>query len=671
MTLGVSALFQLEKSSFRQDINGLRAWAVVAVMLFHFGIPGFSGGFAGVDVFFVISGFLMTDIIVSGLVEERFRLGQFYLARAKRIFPALIALVLVWMLAGWFFLPTPDYQELGSQIGYALGFISNIEFANEAGYFDSVAHEKWMLHTWSLSVEWQFYLIFPIFLWCVAKLFNQNLTAIFMALGVLFVGSLGYAFAVTQTSPSDAFYLLPSRAWEMAAGGIVFFLARLRKPINISSGTYALAWAMMFGSFFMLDAQTIWPAPFALFAVGATMLLILASRQNDVITAHPVAQWLGQRSYSIYLWHWPFVVLLFFMGKQDSWLWIVTALAASLMCAECSYRWVENPARKWIGYLSAGKGGIVVIGIIVIVYAPAAVIKENHFGGRVAPEIDAIAAEIDNRNPRREECQASRSDEVPVGCTYGGDKLGVIVIGDSHAGSVIRSVERSLPSRHLHVLDWTMSGCPVIQGIDEVGNLTFSCDKFIERALTEHQNLPPHVPMLVVSRFAQSIVGPMESENPLKKPPQYYIDQVYEYKNDAYFEAMTSALVDTVCQFAELRPVWLLRPIPELPTSVPQTMSRSMLFDDSVQRVSVTQYAYEERQSVILAAQNRAAEQCGIEIIELPKEYCDGERCWGDYQGRPMYYDDDHLSEFGASFLEPKLRDLFESLLVEEETNAG
>ncbi|RTE86262.1 MULTISPECIES: acyltransferase family protein [Gammaproteobacteria] len=664
-------MFQLDKSGFRQDINGLRAWAVIAVVLFHFGIPGFSGGFAGVDVFFVISGFLMTDIIVSGLGQGRFRFGLFYLARAKRIFPALIVLALVWLAAGWFFLPTPDYQELGSQIGYALGFISNIEFASEAGYFDTAAHEKWMLHTWSLGAEWQFYMLFPIFLWVTAKIFKQNLLAIFTALCILFALSLGYAFVVVQASPSDAFYLLPSRAWEMAAGGIVFFLARLHRPINIPLPIYALAWAMLFASFLMFDAQTMWPAPFALFAVVGTMLLILANRQNDLFTAHPVAQWFGLRSYSIYLWHWPFAVLLYFMGAQQSWLWIAVMVAASLVCAEVSYRSVENPARKWLGRLSAGKSGIVVLTVLVLAYVPAAIIKENHFGGRVAPEIDAVAAEVDNRNPRREECQASRSQGEPVGCTYGGDTLGVIVIGDSHAGSVIRSVERSLPSSNLHVLDWTMSGCPVIRGIDEVGNLTFACEAFIERALNEHQNIPSHVPMLIVSRFAQSIVGPMESENPLQEAPRYYIDELYERKSDAYFDEMTSALVDTACQFAQYRPVWMLRPIPEMPSSVPQTMSRSMLFKDNVERVSVSQQAYESRQAVILDAQDRAAAQCDVKIIELPEEYCDGERCWGDYQGRPMYYDDDHLSEFGASFLQPKLRNLFESLRIEEETNAG
>ncbi|CUS47325.1 MAG: bifunctional acyltransferase / ATAT family acetyl CoA transporter [Idiomarinaceae bacterium HL-53] len=658
-------MFQLEKSGFRQDINGLRAWAVVAVVLFHFGIPGFTGGFAGVDVFFVISGFLMTDIIVSGLVgaggRSQFKLGSFYLARAKRIFPALIVLVLAWLVAGWFFLPTPDYQELGSQSGYALGFISNIEFAREAGYFDAAAHEKWMLHTWSLGAEWQFYLLYPLFLMAVAWLAKFRLPLIFAAIVALFLLSLSYAFVQTLHAPNEAFYLLPSRAWEMAAGGIVFFLARLQKPLRVSVVVYAIAWVLIIVPFMVFDAATPWPAPYAVPSVLGTMLVILAARQQNVLTAHPVAQWFGLRSYSLYLWHWPFAVLLFFMGEQESWPWILLMLIASAVAAELSYRWVENPIREGLGKFSTGKAAVTIVSALLLTYVPAAIVKESHFGGRVPAEIDAIAAEVDNRNPLRKRCQASRSAGEPVGCTYGGGELGVIVIGDSHAGSVIRAVERSLPSEQLHVLDWTASGCPVIEGIDEIGNLTYACEEFIAHALNTHGQYPAEVPMLIVSRFAQSVVGPMEAEDPLAEPPTYYIGEPFEQKTPAYFNEMTTALIDTACKFAEVRPVYMLRPIPEMRESVPQTMSRSLLFDEELERVKVSRAAYDARQAVIIEAQNQAAAQCGVRILELPSEYCDSEYCWGDYEGRPMYYDDDHLSEFGASFLEPIFARMFEA----------
>ncbi|MGJ8758480.1 acyltransferase family protein [Acinetobacter sp. HC8-3S] len=151
-------------SNFRYDINGLRAYAVTLVVLFHFGIAGFSGGFIGVDIFFVISGFLMTQIIVSGLEKNSFSFIKFYISRANRIIPPLVVLSLIVGIIGWFTLTPQELKDYGKHASTSLGFISNIQYFRESGYFNTDSHEKLLLHTWSLSVEWQFYIILPIFL---------------------------------------------------------------------------------------------------------------------------------------------------------------------------------------------------------------------------------------------------------------------------------------------------------------------------------------------------------------------------------------------------------------------------------------------------------------------------------------------------------------------------
>ena len=134
----------------------------MAVMLYHFGVPGFTGGFVGVDIFFVISGFLMTAIIINGLENDRFSLWEFYLARTRRIIPALLVLCVFLLMLGFFWLPSIDFKILGTHAATVLTFVSNVKFWREAGYFDATSHEKWLLHTWSLSVEWQFYILLPL-----------------------------------------------------------------------------------------------------------------------------------------------------------------------------------------------------------------------------------------------------------------------------------------------------------------------------------------------------------------------------------------------------------------------------------------------------------------------------------------------------------------------------
>ena len=179
----------IESRKFRDDINGLRAWAVIAVIFYHFGVYGFAGGFVGVDIFFAISGFLMTGIVVEGLERSKttpFSVIGFYMARARRILPALIALCAALLVLGWWVLTPVDYKMLGTHSAAGVSFISNIQFWREAGYFDTQSHEKWLLHTWSLAVEWQFYIILPLVLTAVWKWRpNRHSITVVMLVGLI------------------------------------------------------------------------------------------------------------------------------------------------------------------------------------------------------------------------------------------------------------------------------------------------------------------------------------------------------------------------------------------------------------------------------------------------------------------------------------------------------
>jgi peptidoglycan/LPS O-acetylase OafA/YrhL len=322
---------------FRKDINGLRAIAVIAVVLFHFNPSWMPGGFAGVDVFFVISGFLMTGIIFSSLEQEKFSILKFYVARANRIIPALAVLCLVLLIFGWFYLTPLDYKALGKHAGGSISFISNIIFWNESGYFDVSSHGKWLLHTWSLSVEWQFYIIYPLMLVVMGKFMTVKI----MKATVLLGAALGFIFCVfvTYKWPNAAYYLLPTRAWEMMVGGIAYLY-----PFTLQQKNKKLfEWfglTLIVGSYFLISKDNPWPGYLALFPVLGAFLLLQAKRNDSFITSNVLFQKIGVWSYSIYLWHWPLVVAIYYFSLNH--IYIYLGMTLSICLGFLSHKYIEK-----------------------------------------------------------------------------------------------------------------------------------------------------------------------------------------------------------------------------------------------------------------------------------------------------------------------------------------
>ncbi|MCS6180061.1 acyltransferase family protein [Shewanella baltica] len=322
---------------FRKDINGLRAIAVIAVVIFHFNSSWMPGGFAGVDVFFVISGFLMTGIIFRGIEQENFSILKFYVARANRIIPALAVLCMVLLVFGWFCLMPLEYMELGKHVASSMGFFSNMTYWRESGYFDAVSQEKWLLHTWSLSVEWQFYIIYPLVLVAMKKFMSLKSMKSTVLVGTV----LGFLFCVVATYkwPSPAYYLLPTRAWEMMIGGIACLY-----PLNLSESKKKLfEWfglALICLSYFFISKDNLWPGYLSLIPVLGAFLLIQAQRNDSILTGNVFFQKLGRWSYSIYLWHWPFVVAIYFYTLSE--VFIYFGMVLSIFIGFISNKYIER-----------------------------------------------------------------------------------------------------------------------------------------------------------------------------------------------------------------------------------------------------------------------------------------------------------------------------------------
>ena len=325
----------LKVNNFRYDINGLRAIAVIAVVIFHFNHSWIPGGFAGVDVFFVISGFLMTKIIFNGLENKTFNLFKFYVARANRIIPALAVLCLALLIFGWFNLTPDDYRFLSKHVISSLGFFSNVIYWQESGYFDSIAYEKWLLHTWSLSVEWQFYIIYPVLLMLLNKFISfENLKRLIVVSTIV-----GFALSVYVTLywPDSSYFLFPTRAWEMMLGGIASLYTFNFKESN-KKKLELIGILLIVSSYLFISSDTPWPGYMALLPVLGAYLMLVSNRQDSLLTNNVVFQVIGRYSYSIYLWHWPIVVYGYYTVAH----WWIIGLPLSLILGGLSYKYIET-----------------------------------------------------------------------------------------------------------------------------------------------------------------------------------------------------------------------------------------------------------------------------------------------------------------------------------------
>jgi peptidoglycan/LPS O-acetylase OafA/YrhL len=655
---------------YREDINGLRAWAVMAVVLFHFSLLGVSGGFVGVDVFFVISGYLMTAIVMKGLLQGNFSIKRFYLARARRILPALLVLVVVLLILGWFILPTPDYKTLGAQSVDAVSFMSNIYFWMRTGYFDSSAYEKWLLHTWSLSVEWQFYLIYPVLLVLAWKV-KASLRSIGFVLCVLFLGSLIASIVTTQTNATAAFYGLHTRAWEMAAGGLVYLIAiQYVLDVRVRQMLLWTGWIGLITTFFVLSNTFKWPGSWAVLPVLSAVFILLANQTSSWLTENAVAQWLGDRSYSLYLWHWPLVVLLHFTGLNTDLVWLSMALILSLFLANFSYQWIEVPTRKILSKRSFKKEMWLILFATLFVAALAATVQNTVFSGRMDAAVERLASgEVDYQSKAVGVQCAGESDgkgHVVQDCfVHAGDKLGAILVGDSNAPTLVSQLGFVAGNVQKSIKLWSQAGCPALQNAyyaDVASDKVFdSCAKFNEWFVKEAERFAG-TPIVIANRLSMYMLGTNDANYEKEKgKPRLFFTKQYQAPAPEFLQEFEEHYVETLCQLAKTNPVYVMRPLPEMVVNVPQALSRNIVLasQDTKKDIDLLRSDYDIRHTVSFRAQDKAAEACGIKILDPTEYLCDADKCNGSVNLVPWYADSNHLNSVGADRLIPMFEKVF------------
>ncbi|WP_374974007.1 acyltransferase family protein [Acinetobacter venetianus] len=637
--------------NFRYDINGLRAVAVIAVVLFHFNPAWLPGGFAGVDVFFVISGFLMTSIIFNKMENNSFNLFEFYVARVNRIIPVLAVMGIVLLVFGWFYLLPLDYRDLSRQVEKSVLFTSNILFTEGDGYFEQNEKTKWLLHTWSLSVEWQFYIFFPIILLALRRFFSLKNIKIFV-LSLCFI-SFSYAVYATDKNSHVAYFLLTTRAWEMLLGGLAFLY-----PISIKSSKYrmiiqSIGIVSIIAAYFLFSEKTSWPSYWTIVPVLGAYLIILSGYQENPFLNNRVSNAIGKWSYSIYVWHWPLVVGGLYFSLKN---WEIYGILLSIVIGFLSYKLIEQidfkRVKSWKDIYQVKP-----LYMMVIVFTVSCTIKktdgaEAHYSTRIIEILD----EINNNNPYK--CDPGFRDPRILPCNIGKtEPVKAVVLGDSHANALATSVAAVFDLNKEGILTLTKSGCPYILGAKFTNK---NCERInVERSILLEKE--KGIPIVLVNRYLLQIEGENLPEKVDKKePPKIYFKQVDEPKAETYI-GFEKNLQLSICTLTQTNPVYIVLPLPEMGFDVPREMAKQILFDHESHNKYLSLEVYNKRAGKINAILNRVASQCGADILDPTKILCSTGQCIMEYKGRPIYRDGDHLSEYGNKLLTP----MFKSALID------
>ena len=356
---------------------------------------------------------------------------------------------------------------------------------------------------------------------------------------------------------------------------------------------------------------------------------------------------------------------LYFAGLQGDWLWITGFFALSLVLGHLSYKLIETPTRKGLVKLSFSKQFASFAVLALAIGISAVSVRLFTFEGRLPEAVEIAAAEAENKDPRRSECFEKAEAGSNTGCTYGDKKVGAFLFGDSHAASSISAVGKAAENHNLGVIFYGRSSCLTFDGViaaKETGKKATACNHLNEWAFEKIKKYPA-TPLISVSRTSSYLVGPNEPDrtDEINEISVHFGTPYKNRKDPAYITEFTGILINTACRIAKDRPVYLMRPVPEFGTSVPRDLTRNMIYKKDFSDITITLDEYHQRNKLVWAAQDEAAEKCGVKILNPLPYLCDDTYCYGSKNGRPLYYDDDHLSEYGNKFLVPMFEEVFKA----------
>ncbi|BCG95586.1 acyltransferase family protein [Mesorhizobium sp. 131-2-1] len=638
-------------AAFRPDIEGLRGLAVAGVIAFHFGLTALPGGFAGVDIFFVISGYLITRHLVNEISETgRLDLWRFYARRARRLLPAALFVILATLVAGAFIL-SPEEQSLYSKGAmFASAYMINLWLIRWSfDYFASDAANNPFIHFWSLSVEEQFYLAWPALLMLAAWL-RPGKRAVILVIGLAGLVSFAVCAWLTTVAQPWAFYFSPLRAWEFAAGGLATLVpaAALRERRGLSAAMASAGLALIAIAYLSFSEDAPFPGLLALVPVAGTVLMLLAGAAGarnglSAVLALPPLQWVGKLSYSLYLWHWPVIVYAGMLTADLSTAQRLFCLALTLALSAFTYLFIENPIRR-NGWLMANAARALVPAVlltgtgVVAAYANARLAVHD-----LDPEQRVIAESAARPSTARARngCVLDYETVTPKPCVFGAKDAPrtIALFGDSHADHWSTPLIEAAEKKDYRVVTWLKSSCRASRLTIWATKLKrdyTECDEWREQSIREIIAMRPA--LVVISEIALSSSRKM-SEG-MDEPES----------QDADWKVGLRSTLETFSK-AGLK-VAFIRDVPFNDEHVDTCVARALWRGETPSLCDQTR-AYAANDGMAAVERDIVQSVPGAFYVDLTSQFCDQTTCHVFINGKLAFRDRHHLATPFAESLEP------------------
>ena len=652
---------------YRAEIDGLRALAVLPVILFHAGFEWFSGGFVGVDVFFVISGYLITTILIEDIENKRFSIVKFYERRARRILPALFFVMLVCIPFAWMWMLPSQMKDFSQSLVAVSLFASNILFWRESGYFAAAAEEKPLLHTWSLAVEEQYYVLFPIFL-ILAWRFGKN--RVFWMIVVMAAISLLLSEWGWRNKATANFYLAPTRAWELFAGSIAAFIVQ-KQGVQKSNLLATCGLAAIIFSIFFYDETTPFPSVYALVPVLGVVLLVLYA-DKDTLVARLLSTkgfvGIGLISYSAYLWHQPLFAFARIRSFEHPSLFLMSTLSViSIIFSYFSWRYIEKPFRnkKYVNASSVFKFSFIGVFSCLILGAL------GHFEKfTVKNHSQKISIQTSESTPKHEtQCELDVSI-VNQYCRKIGNtsvKPTVLILGDSHAAANLASLSELLYSKNKSALQIGFGGCTPIKNVAlDRADIFKKCINLNSEVYDNLLNTNQFESVILISRWTAHWVGtPFDNKQGGVEKFDGEAAVLTALKDENKItskDEISSLYIASMKQLSNSSNLVVVYPIPEAGWNVPSALNKLLINEKTIisESLSTSASLYDERNKEIVDLFNSI--DFNFRKVKPRDIFCDTyekDKCVTVLDSQPLYYDDDHLSKKGADLLS---KAIFENL---------